>query len=189
MLNEFITALEQVAAIGEQVTALETSATAGEAAILNTIIAKVVPIMRYLDSPVRTHASHSGHQAHEWEYTHHKEHGIVLVDGFVSQYTDHDYRGDYTGDCLVLTRSGSLVVLERSGQWSNWQNEESFWTAIASEVTAEQAVTRCDIEAIIKGLVDAFRQAIENAHKKQTFLGLRLRLLENMQTLFTDKKY
>ncbi|MEW6572949.1 MAG: hypothetical protein AB1374_04890 [Bacillota bacterium] len=186
MLDEFTAALEKVASLGEEVARLEAGTVEQETAALKKLIAMIKPVSRYVDYPVQTYAFHAGQQYHRWEYEYLDERGIILVDNFTTKYSgypdDRDTRGDYIGSQLVLTRSGKLLRLVRSGDWSKWQGEASQWNAKASEVTPHEAVKKYGLTEIVQGFVRAFREAISKAEKKQKTLGNRLEVLEQIKS-------
>ncbi|MEW6771855.1 MAG: hypothetical protein AB1330_10795 [Bacillota bacterium] len=183
MFDEFISALEKVASLGEEVVRQEAGVLEQETQALEKIVAMVKPVMRFIDYPIEDGRHHSGHQFHSWKVYHYKERGIVLVDRFSREFTDKDYRGIYTGSQLVLTRSGALVVLSRQGDWSNWQGEPCSWDAKATEITPEEAVKRYGLAEIIKGMLEAFREAIKKAETKRQVLGKRLETLEQVKSI------
>jgi hypothetical protein len=187
MFEDFISALQQVAATGEEIARKEVAATEQETEALTAIIAMVKPVMRYIDVPIRTYAFHAGQQYHSWQYEHLDERGIILVNNFTEKYSDYpddrDTRGDYIGDRLVLTRSGKLVRLVRSGDWSRWQGEGSQWNAKVTEITAEEAVKRYGLTEIMQNMVAAFKDAIKKAETKQKTLGSRLETLEQVKNI------
>ena len=187
MFEEFISALEKVASLGEEVTRQEAAATEQETAALEQIIARVKPVMRFVDYSVPTYAFHAGQQYHRWKYHYLEERGIILVDNFTTKFSDYpgdrDTRGDYIGSQLVLTRGGKLVRLVRTGDWSKWQGEASQWNAKASEVTPHEAVEQYGFTEIVQGFVRVFKEAISKAEKKQKVLGGRLETLEQIKSI------
>lgn len=187
LFQEFMDAIERAAAVGEKVAKLKEEVTEKEADALGKILDKVKPVVQYFDYPIEDGRHHSGHQLHKWRVFHYKEPGIVLVDNFSQEYTDKDWRGIYTGSQLILTRSGALVILNRKGEWSNWQGEESYWDASATEVLPDEAIRRFGFAEIVKGLVDEFKQALIRAEKKQETLEARMALLEQVRAVLESK--
>jgi len=183
VIQEFIESLGKVAVLGRQVAKLEEEVTGKEVEALTRILEKVMPVMPAIDCRIEKAAYHSGHQMHSWEYGYLEERGIVLVDNFSKKYTDKDYRGDYEGERLVLTRSGKLLEVTRCGEWSNWQNECSNWGSEQTELTIEDAVKSHGFKAIIQGLTTAFKDAVEKNEKKEVDLTGRLAVLEEMSGL------
>lgn len=182
-MADFLAALEHAAELGKEVAALEKQTVEEEAQALTTIVAKTLPVLRYIDYKIRISASYSGHLYHEWQYNYLPEKGIVLVDKYGRRYTNRDYRGSYDGTMLVLTRSGKLLHLARDGHWSNWQGESCWWQAEVQEVTPEQAIERYGLQAIVEGLVKEFKEAIKDNENKKQVLEKRLELLEQVKAL------
>lgn len=187
IFQEFMAAIEQAAAVGEKAAKMERETTVKEAEVLERILEKVKPVVQYVDYPIEDGRHHSGHQFHNWKVFYYKERGIILVDNFSQEFTDKDYRGIYTGSQLVLTRSGALVILCRKGEWSKWQGEESYWDAKATEVSPEEAVRRYGFAKIVKGLAEAFKQAVIEAEEKQETLEARLALLEQVRAVLESQ--
>ena len=182
--TEFSKAIDRVIAQGEKLQRLSETTRINETAALRDIIAKVKPVMRYIDYPVETSYYHSGHQMHEADYTYYGERGIVLVDDFSRKYTDRDYRGEYTGRRLVLTRSGSLVEFVRAGRWSNWQGEEcEWWTESREYEDLGDALEAFELKDIVSGMVEAFKRAITQAQTKEEKLEGRLKALEEIKEI------
>ena len=103
--------LERAAVLADEVSRKQEAVTSEEEAVLTQILEMVKPILPAICEKVEIAASHSGHQFHEWSYEYLDKPGLVLVGEFGREYTDRDYRGEYTGTSLVLTADGGLVEL------------------------------------------------------------------------------
>lgn len=181
--DKFIAKLEEVAILGEEVSKLKTNTSKQEAEALALIIEKVKQVMRYIDYSIPVNAYRSGYQFDDWKYDYLDEYGVILVNNFKKECTYKNLRGEYTGSQLVLTRSGKLIHLTRTGEWSRFQDEESEWTARTIEMTAEDAVREYDFADIVSGLVDVFTEAISDAKKEREALKERLTLLEQVKEM------
>lgn len=146
---------------------------------------KTRPVLPYISGKVLVRYYHPGGQFAEAEKDYIE--GIVVVDEFRRKCEgSDDTRGTCTGQQLVLTRKGVLLVLTREGHWSNWQNEPSSWQAEAKEVTPLEAVQRFDFADIVQGLVDGLREAINETEKKRKQLEKRASRLAGSKKLVED---
>lgn len=183
--KEFTAALQEAATLGEQISRQQEAVEEEEARTLAALVEKTRPVLPYISGKVLVRYYHSGGQFAEAEKDYIE--GIVLVDEFRRKCEgSDDTRGTCTGQQLVLTRKGVLLVLTREGHWSNWQNEPSSWQAEAKEVTPLEAVQRFDFADIVQGLVDGLREAINETEKKRKQLEKRASRLAGSKKLVED---
>jgi hypothetical protein len=195
-LVEMQAALKTVADLGESLTTQEAHILDAEAETLETLLASLHPVMRYIDSPVRASGYCPGGQFSSWKYTMMPEHGIVLAGELERERDNGDQnRGSFTGEDLVLGRSGTLTYRTFFGSWSQWQGESEYWSTTypveddyperedirggtSVVVTAKEALTHYDLETIVEGLVAAIKEAVAKTESKQKTLAGRLARLE-----------
>lgn len=176
--------LSALSQIGAEVESAESEVLVQEGATLQKLVEKVLPIMRYIDYRVKVRGSVGGGQWADWSYEYYPEKAIVLVDNSHQKNTDgKGQRGIYEGPSLLLTRSGKFILLIEDGEWSNWQDEGSYWNEEISEISIEQAIQRFDMVKIIQGLAEAFQESIQKAEKKKQTLGSRLQQLEQIEAI------
>ena len=144
--------------------------------------------MRFIDYGFRVSGSRASGQFSKWQYTTYPEKGIVLVDKSKKVADDRDYRGHYEGPSLVLLRSGQFVRFDEEGEWSNWQEESSYWTNEAKEISDRDAIEQFGFATIINGLVEAFEKAVEKAETKKIQLGSRLTQLTQIEMILKHGK-
>jgi hypothetical protein len=187
-------ALKMVATLGESLTTQEASLLDAEAETLETLLASLHPVMRYIDSPIRASGHCPGGQFSSWEYRLMPEHGLVLAGELEKNRGNGDQnRGSFAGHDLVLGRSGTLTYRSFSGSWSFWQEESESWTTAYQEedeygyaqdedfqggdttvVTAKEALTHYDLGTIVEGIVAAIQEAVAKTETKQKTLAGRL---------------
>jgi hypothetical protein len=197
-LVEMQAALKTVADLGESLTTQEAHILDAEAETLETLLASLHPVMRYIDSPVRASGYCPGGQFSSWTYNFMPEHGIVLAGELERERDNGDQnRGSFTGEDLVLGRSGTLTYRTFFGSWSQWQGESEYWSTTYREedeyeyardeefqggdstvVTAKEALTHYALETIVEGLVAAIKEAVAKTESKQKTLAGRLARLE-----------
>ncbi len=180
VLSELKEVLEHASVLADEVARKQEAVTTQEAETLTRLIELVQPILPAVGEKIPVAAHHSGHQLHNWRYEYLKRPGLVLVDGFDREYTDRDWRGEYTGSRLVLTADGLLDIL-RYGRWSAVQGEVSFWNSDEKPLTPRQAVETYDFADIVSGLAREIKASAEKQERRAQELEERLKVLQQVQ--------
>ncbi len=183
--KEFMVTLEEAATLGEQISRQQEAVEEEEARILAALVEKTRPVLPYISGKVLVRYYHPGGQFAEAEKDYIE--GVVVVDEFRRKCEgSDDTRGTCTGQQLVLTREGVLLVLTREGHWSNWQGEPTSWHVESEEVSPREAVQRFDFADIMQGLVDGLREAIKETESQKKKLEERAALLAGFKKLVED---
>lgn len=182
-MEEFVKQIEAMKAAGEEVAKIEAATTEEEVKLLDQIVMRLLPVMRYVDYPIRVRGSRAGHQFAEWKFETFSEKGILLVDKTKELNEGGDTRGSYEGSQLVLTRSGKLKKFVKEGEWSRWQNEGSYWEKEILDISSEAAIKGYGFSEIIKGISEEFKDAIKKAETKRQALNSRMEQIDKIKAI------
>jgi len=181
-LGELVAKLAEIAPLASQVADLKGQTIRQEAEALAAILERIKPLLPLVAHSILTGYHHSGQQGHEEQEDYHAVPGLELVNNFKRIPTDKDYRGEYGGSRLVLFQDGGLQWERRTGDWSQWQGEGSSWSLEEeTEISAEQAVKKYGLKAIVAGLVDELKEASRLLEQKQADYQERLELVQKVR--------
>ena len=179
--DAFLGKLDELAKAGAELEQIQKQTTDQEVEALGKIVNKMLPVMRFIDYRIKVHGHRPGHQFGQWEYEYYEEKGLNLVSNTERHATDKDYRGEYRGDFLVLTRSGKWLRFDQSGDWSNWQDEGSHFQNEPTEIDITKVVQKYGFSEVISGLSESFKDALEKAENKKQQLGSRMNQLQQIK--------
>lgn len=181
-MEKLIKSIEKTTALFEEVSSLEVKLTEREAQILEKIVKKIMPIMRFMDDTIQVYEWSPYNKRGEEKYYHEK--GIVLFDCYTEENTGsyphaNDY-WDFVGSQFVITRSGKLVEFIRNGNGSNWQRDDSSWEADGSIISFKELLKQYSFKEIIKSISRHFEKKIEEEKKKAPILESRKKVIDDI---------
>lgn len=144
------------------------------------LLAQLRPVILHVDVPLTINYYWSGFESQEPEEEYYSERGLILADRFRKRYARSGDEGRYEGTRLCLTRSGKLIEIERSGFFSERQNEESYWASTVMDIKPPEAMAEYDLEEVVEKVTVEIEISIERARKRQEHLGERLSKLQQM---------
>jgi hypothetical protein len=148
----------QTAAQHAETEAARQQAREAEADLLTAMIAKVLPALPAISRSVKTkNAWTSGANGCNpvERKSFREQRGLLVVDKFDREKDSSGNRGDFTGERLFILEDGTLLQLDRSGSWSQWQGEWSSWETEQTALTPREAVNRYNARDIIEALIKA----------------------------------
>lgn len=179
--QNFAQCLEEAARLAEEIAKTQEAIIEQEIIVLKKVIEKVKPVIPYIDYKIEIGATISDNQLQSWEYTYLEEQGIILVNEFIKTYTEKDFRGDYKGKQLILTRSGRLISLNRYGHWSIRQGEKCYWHTEKEELNFHQAIEQFDFTDIVTGMAKILKDSVKDIVEQKQSMDNRLKIQEKIK--------
>lgn len=164
----------------QDVGTLEIATQRAEADVLEEVVRRVQPLIKYLDKKIEINASWSNHYAvndYKADYLH--DRAISLVGKRTEERASADADADtiYAGTELVLTRFGKFFELVYKGSCSQYQGYGGGWKATFRHIVPEMAIYVYGLDEVLSGLQRVLREALEKLEERKQNLQKRLEFL------------
>jgi len=139
-----------------------------EVTALSLAIREIEPELRVLSSKIETADSYcvGSEGPDRTKYMR----GISLANKYQSTVTckhTNTNAGELGGHCLVLTPTGQLIQLERSGYWSRWARTWNEWKASPRAMTLTTAIKEYGFGKIVANMIEAIEEKIDDKKPRQ----------------------
>lgn len=181
--SQFLAGLDQIRVVGQNLDSYADLVHKHEKAILKKLLDMLVPIVRYIDDEIVIREAWMAGRL-GGKHVHYPERGIVLVDNFSSQNDAQDEQVvNFTGEKVILTRSGRLVQVSRTGVWRKSGGEDSFWSIEALEIPVTEDFARDNLAEIVQSIFRHIDGAKERVAANKRDMEQRLALIRNIKEM------
>lgn len=174
--------LNRISSDFQSVAELKQETRSKEVETLEAIINRLLPILKFVDQNIHTKYYED---INKCRFKDHEEKGILLKNDFSKEYTGdyphQDNYWNYEGDQIWLTRSGKIILVERTGEGSAWQRDSCEWTSKITEISIQQLINETGFESVIESMRQAIESAIKENEKKKPILEKRINVLAEIQ--------
>ncbi len=154
-----------------------------EKAVLDELLDVLRPIVRYLDDeiPIRETwmAGRLGGSSAAYP-----ERGMVLVNNFSSQNDPQNEKiVNFTGYKVILTRTGRLVKVSRTGVWKKTGGEDSFWSIESLEIPVTEEFAKQHLQEVVESVMHHIAEARDMVQLKKREMEARLNLIKDVRKM------
>ncbi|RMG07277.1 MAG: hypothetical protein D6731_24170 [Planctomycetota bacterium] len=183
VLDTYLRALRRIGELAAEVRLLEEDVAAREVAALRKILAQLQPLLPTLAQPISVREPWS----EEAEEHHVAEFGLPVVRSF-EETRGHDGLLRHEERTLALLRDGRLVEVRAQGSWREGDPpRDTSWRVLVSSIEVDADFAREHLRAILAGILDLLKEALERGRADRKDLRRRLELLEEVDALLPDE--
>ncbi len=154
-----------------------------EKVVLERLLDVLRPIVRFLDGEIIIRENWMAGRLGAAS-AHYPEHGIVLVNNFSSQNDPNNQNVvNFTGYKVLLTRSGRLVKVSRTGVWQKSGGEDSFWSIESMEIPVSDEFARDHLQEVVQSIMNHVSEAKVRVAEHKGEMEARLNLIKDVRRL------